>query len=384
MPDYYALLGVDRSADAAQIKSAYRRLALKYHPDRNPGDKEAEERFKQINEAYAVLSDPEKRSRYDRYGTVDESMPVGMDIFDIFASVFGGGMGGMGMGRAARGRGQPGEDLEVEVEVTLEQAWAGETVKVPVERMVLCEHCHGDRAEPGTDGKRTCPTCGGVGQVRTHAQSLFGTVMTTRTCPECRGDGQVITEPCTVCGGRGRQLRTTSVDVPLPKGIDGGYRLRVPNAGNAGTDGGASGDLYVYVTMAPHPHFRREGDDLYYELEVGIAQAALGGTFMVPTMEGEEPFELPAGTQPLAEFRLRGRGMPRLRQPGKGDLVIVAKVVVPTRLSPEARELLEAYAVEAGEAVDEHETVVEKVRGLFGRIRDRLHRDDVPGTETAN
>lgn len=384
MPDYYALLGVDRNADAADIKAAYRRLALKYHPDRNPGDAEAEERFKQINEAYAVLSDPEKRSRYDRYGTVDESMPVGMDIFDIFASVFGGGMSGMGMGRAARGRGQPGEDLEVEVEVTLEQAWAGETVKVPVERMVLCEHCHGDRAEPGTNGKRTCPTCGGVGQVRTHAQSLFGTVMTARTCPECRGEGQVITEPCTVCGGRGRQLRSTSVDVPLPKGIDGGYRLRVPNAGNAGTDGGSSGDLYVYVTMAPHPHFRREGDDLYYELEVGIAQAALGGKFTVPTMEGEEPFELPAGTQPLAEFRLRGRGMPRLRQSGKGDLVIVAKVVVPTRLSTEARELLEAYAVEAGEAVDEHETVVEKVRGIFGRIRDRLHRDDVPGTETAN
>ena len=206
----------------------------------------------------------------------------------------------------------------------------------------------------------------------------------TRTCPECRGDGQVITEPCTVCGGRGRQLETATVDVPLPKGIDGGYRLRVPNAGNAGTDGGASGDLYVYVTMAPHPHFRREGDDLYYELEVGIAQAALGGTFTVPTMEGEESFDLPSGTQPLTEFRLRGRGMPRLRQPGKGDLVVVAKVVVPTRLSNEARELLEAYAVAAGEAVDEHETIGERVRGLFGRIKDRLHRDDAPGTETAN
>jgi len=384
MPDYYALLGVDRDADAAEIKAAYRRLALKYHPDRNPGDKEAEERFKQINEAYAVLSDPEKRSRYDRYGSVDDSMPMGMDIFDIFASVFGGGMAGMGMGRAGRGRGQAGEDLEVEVEVTLEQAWAGETVKVPVERMEACEHCHGERAEPGSGGKRPCPTCGGAGQVRTHAQSFFGTVMTTRTCPECRGEGQLITEPCTVCGGRGRQLRAAVVDVPLPKGIDGGYRLRVPNAGNAGIDGGPNGDLYVYVTMAPHPHFRREGDDLYYELEVGIAQAALGGTFKVPTMEGEETFELPAGTQPLAEFRLRGRGMPRLRQPGKGDLVIVAKVVVPTRLSPEARELLEAYAVEAGEAVAEHETVLKKARGLFGRIKDRLQRDDVPGTDTAN
>src|SRR5690606_19242020 len=173
MADYYALLGVDRDADAAEIKAAYRRLALKYHPDRNPGDQEAEERFKQMNEAYAVLSDPEKRSRYDRYGSVGD-MPVGMDIFDIFASVFGGGMGGMGMGRAARGQGQAGEDLEVEVEVTLEQAWAGETVQVPVERMVACEHCHGGRAEPGSGGKRTCPTCGGVGQVRTHAQSLFG------------------------------------------------------------------------------------------------------------------------------------------------------------------------------------------------------------------
>ena len=249
MPDYYALLGVERTADAGEIKAAYRRLALKYHPDKNPGDTAAEDRFKQINEAYAVLSDDEKRSRYDRFGTVDDSMPMGMDIFDIFASVFGGSMSGMG--RAGRAQGLQGEDLEVEVEVTLEQAWAGETLAVPVERMAACEHCHGDRAEPGSNGKHACPTCRGAGQVRTHAQSLFGTVMTTRPCPECRGEGQVITEPCTVCAGRGRQLRQTHVDVPLPKGIDGGYRLRVQGAGNAGLDGGASGDLYVSPRPPP-------------------------------------------------------------------------------------------------------------------------------------
>jgi len=382
MPDYYALLGVERTASAGDIKSAYRRLALKYHPDRNPGDKAAEDKFKQINEAYAVLSDDEKRGRYDRYGTVGDA-PVGMDIFDIFASVFGGSAGGMGMGRG-RTRGHPGEDLEVEVQVTLEQAWAGETVQVPIERMESCEHCHGERAEPGSNGKHDCPTCGGVGQVRSQAQSLFGTVMTTRTCPECRGDGQVITEPCTVCAGRGRQARQTEVDLPLPKGIDGGYRLRVPQAGNAGVDGGPKGDLYVYVAMAQHPHFTRDSDDLVHELEIGIAQAALGGSFEVPTMEGTEPLAIPSGTQPMTEFRLRGRGMPRLRQSGRGDIVVVAKVVVPTRLENEAREHLEAYAAEVGEVIDEHETVGEKVRGLFGKIKDRLHRDDVPGTEPAN
>lgn len=370
MADYYQVLDVPRDADAKTIKAAYRRLALSFHPDRNPGDKAAEEKFKELNEAYAVLSDADKRARYDRYGSVEDGIPIGSDIFDIFASVFGGGMAS-GMGARQRGRGQPGEDLEVRLEVTLEQARAGETVAVSVGRYGACAHCHGERAEPGTSGKETCARCRGSGQVRGQAQSLFGTVITSRTCPDCRGEGQIVTHPCTVCDGRGRTFADEAVDVTLPRGIDGGYRLRVPHAGNAGIDGGQAGDLYVYIEMAEHPRFQRDGDDLHYRLEVGLAQAALGASFTVPTLDGDERLDVPAGTQPATQFRLRGKGMPRLREPGSGDLIVTATVVVPQRLSAEARELLEAYAVEAGEQVDEHETVVEKVRNLFGRRKER-------------
>jgi len=366
MTDYYAVLEVERSADAKEVKAAYRKLALSYHPDRNPGNREAEDKFKAINEAYAVLSDPEKRDRYDRYGSAEAAgIPFTGDIFDIFASVFGGGVRATG----ARTRGRAGEDLEAELRITLEQARAGETVQVDVERMSACSHCHGDRAEPGSDGKKTCPRCHGSGQVRAQAQSLFGTVVTAHVCPDCRGEGQVVTTPCTQCGGRGRLPVMEKVDVALPKGIDGGYRLRVPQQGNAGVDGGPPGDLYLYVEMEPHPFLERDGDDLLYTLEVGIARAALGTTVQIPTLDGVEDLEVPAGTQPGTEFRLRGKGMPRLRRVGNGDQVVQIKVVVPERLTPEAREHLEAYAAEVGEEVDEHETVVEKVRDFFGRRR---------------
>src|SRR5690606_33497013 len=270
---------------------------------------------------------------------------------------------------------------EVELSVTLDQARAGETVAVKVQRHATCTHCNGDRAAPGSSGKQTCPTCRGAGQVRGQAQSLFGTVITSRTCPDCRGEGQLITEPCSVCGGEGRKLAVEEVDVALPPGIDAGYRLRVPHAGNAGVEGGPSGDLYVYIDMAPHPIYRRDGDDLHYELRLGLAQATLGATFTVPTMDGDEELRIPAGTQPMTEFRLKGKGMPRLRQPGSGDQVVTAKVVVPERLSAEARDLLAGYAVEMGEEIEEHETVVERVKGLFGRIKDRLGRDEAAGSD---
>ena len=366
MTDYYAVLEVERTADAKAVKAAYRKLALTYHPDRNPGNREAEEKFKAINEAYAVLSDPQKRDRYDRYGSAEAAgIPFTGDIFDIFASVFG---GGAAPGRA-RSRGRGGEDLEAELHITLEQARNGETVQVEVERQSACTHCHGDRAEPGSNGKSTCPRCHGSGQVRAQAQSLFGTVVTAHVCPDCHGEGQVVTAPCTQCGGRGRVPVTEKVDVSLPKGIDGGYRLRVPRQGNAGVDGGPPGDLYLYVEMEQHPFLERDGDDLFYTLEIGIANAALGTTVQVPTMDGPEELEVPAGTQPGTEFRLRGKGMPRLRRVGNGDQVVLVKVVVPERLSPEAREHLAAYAAAVGEDVDEHETVVERVRDFFGRRR---------------
>lgn len=367
MSDYYQLLGVERDANDSQIKAAYRKLALKYHPDRNPGDKQAEENFKGINEAYAVLSDPQKRSRYDRFGSVDEASQFNGDIFDIFASVFGGGFPGSA-GRPGGGvRVQQGENIEAEVSITLEQAREGAAVEVDLERMSVCDRCQGERAEPGSEGKKTCHTCGGVGQVRAQAQSFFGTVVTAQTCPECRGLGEVITTPCGKCMGSGRMKSRDKVSINLPRGIDGGYRLRVPRQGNAGVDGGPAGDLYVYIELEPHEHFTREGDDLHYRLEVGMAQAALGSSFEVPTMEGPEVVDIPPGTQPGALLRLRGKGMPRLRQVGMGDQIVTVRVGVPTGLGPRARELLQDYADEVGEQIFERETLLDRLKGIFGK-----------------
>ena len=365
MADYYARLGIERDADEKAIKGAYRKLALKYHPDRNPGDREAEERFKEINEAYAILSDPQKRDRYDRFGSADAAgVQFSGDIFDIFASVFGGAMG-----RRPTQRGTPGEDLEVELEVTLEQARDGASVPVEVDRLTVCDHCHGERAEPGGKGKQRCSQCAGSGAVRVQAQSFFGTVVSQQTCPSCRGVGVVVLEPCTACRGVGRKAERATVSVGLPKGIDRGYRLRVPREGNAGLDGGNAGDLYVYLELAPHEHLTREGDDLFFDLHVGFAQAALGSSFEVPTLEGAEVFEVLPGTRSGTEVRLRGKGMPRLRQVGTGDQVVRIVVDTPQRLTPRARELLTAYAEEMGEAIEPPETLLERVKGLFGKRR---------------
>ncbi len=361
--DYYDILGVARDADAGSIKAAYRKLALKYHPDRNPGDAEAEETFKNVNEAYAVLSDPQKRARFDQFGSVDETASfAGGDIFDIFASVFGGGFGGA---TRPRQQGQPGEDLEAQLKITLEQAREGATVPLKVERMAGCDVCHGDRAEPGSNGKETCPTCNGVGQVRAQAQSLLGTVMTTRICPQCQGVGQIVTTPCSGCSGRGRNLQTDTIDVTLPEGIDGGYRLRIQGEGNAGVDGGADGDLYVYLELAPHEHFTRDGDDLHYAAEVGPAQATLGASIEVPTMDGVEVIELKPGTQPGTQIRLRNKGMPRLRRGGMGDQIVTIRIVIPEHISSKAREHLQAYADEVGEEIHETHTLIDRLKGVF-------------------
>ena len=381
MADYYELLGVSQEADGRTIKSAYRKLALKYHPDRNPGDKEAEETFKSLNEAYAVLSDPDKRAHYDRYGSADPQAAFSGDIFDIFSSVFGGGaaggFGGAGFGRA-RQRGQPGEDLEASLTIALEQARVGESVPLEVERLGVCDRCEGSRAEPGSEGRKTCPTCQGAGQVRAQTQSFFGTVVTNQVCPQCRGLGEVVITPCGKCVGSGRMRVQETVEVGLPKGIDAGYRLRLSGEGNAGIDGARNGDLYVYIDMEPHPHFTRDGDHLRYTLPLGLAQATLGSAFEIPTMDGPEALNIPTGTQPKTEFRLRGKGMPRLQKVGMGDLIVTADVQIPKKLSPKARELLEAYAEEVDEGIEEHENILGRLRGLFKpHQRQKDHKDKV-------
>jgi molecular chaperone DnaJ len=366
MADYYELLGVDKNATAKDIKASYRKLALQYHPDKNPGDKAAEEKFKQINEAYAVLSDDQKRARYDRYGSADPQAHFTGDIFDIFNSVFGGG--GFGFQSSRGQRFQQGEDLETELTITLEQARVGATVEMDVERLGVCERCNGSRAEPGAENARqTCSTCRGAGQVRQQVQSFFGTMMTQSVCPTCRGVGEIITAPCTKCKGAGRTRVKEKVPVNLPKGIDEGYRLKISRQGNAGVDGGPAGDLYVYIRLEPHPELIRREDDLYYELKLGFAQAALGSSFEIPTLDGPEILHIPAGTQSGADFRLKGKGMPRLRQVGMGDQIVITNVEVPTKLTPRARELLEEYAKEMGEEITEEESLVDKVKGFFGK-----------------
>lgn len=365
MADYYQLLGVPREADDRTIKDAYRKLALRYHPDRNPGDAEAEEKFKEINEAYAVLSDPQKRARFDRFGSVEGGAAFNGDIFDVFASVFGAGFGG----RRQAQQGMPGEDLEAEMSISLEQAREGASVPLQVDRLGVCGHCHGSRAEPGGRGKQRCADCGGAGVRRVQAQSFFGTVVTTQTCGSCMGSGELVLDPCTVCHGEGRVHQSSTVQVNLPKGIDGGYRLRIPREGNAGLDGAQAGDLYLYLQMQPHEHLRRDGDDLRFDLRIGLAQAALGSSFEVPTLDGPEAVEVPAGTRSGSELRLRGKGMPRLRHGGTGDQLVTVVVDTPQRLSAKARELLQAYADEVGEEIVQRETLVERFKGLFHRRR---------------
>lgn len=365
--DHYEVLGVSQTADGTEIKTAYRRLAMKFHPDRNPGDGEAEERFKQINAAYAVLSDSQKRDRYDRYGDADAGAQFHGDIFDIFQSVFGGGGGFGGFGGQAA-RGQQGEHLEASVSITLEQARTGAEVEVDVERMAACDRCDGSRAEPGT-ARSQCTTCNGVGQVRAQMQSLLGTVMTTRPCPTCHGSGQKIDVPCGKCMGSARMKSHEKITVNVPRGVDSGVRMRVPQQGNAGVDGGPNGDLYLYLSVAAHELFERADDDLVYELEVGLAQLALGSTFEVPTMDGPEAVEVRPGSAAGSVIRLRGKGMPRLQQAGSGDQLVVVKLNVPDRLPPKARDLLLEYAAEMGEEITERATVLDKVRSLFGRSK---------------
>ena len=375
MSDYYQVLGVEQQASEKTIKAAYRKLALQYHPDRNPGNPEAEERFKEINEAYAVLSNPEKRDRFDRFGSAEGAgVEFSGDISDIFASVFGAAFGGAGQANSTQV--QPGEDLEARLNITLEQARSGETVPLNIDRLAACDRCQGSRAEPNSGGSRTCLTCAGVGQVRAQQQSIFGAVVTARTCPQCRGLGEIITDPCKHCRGSGRTNVKESIDVNLPRGIDGGYRLRIPSEGNTGLDGAPNGDLYVYLELEAHKHLSREGDDLIFELDVGLAQAALGSSFEVPTIDGPEVIKIPAATQPNATIRLRGLGMPRLRGGGSGDQLVIIRVEIPKKLSARARELLDSYAEEIGEDLNEHETLVERIAGLLGNRRKDTKEQD--------
>ena len=373
--DYYELLGVTRTASAEEIKSSYRKLALKFHPDRNK-EEGAAEKFAQINEAYAVLSDTEKRAHYDRFGSAPSAGMGGGDPFggmggagfdpmDLFEQLFGGAMGGMG-GRGGRRGPARGEDIETEAFVTLQQARAGEEVEVNIDRLTDCEHCHGSKTEPGGKPPIKCTTCGGSGAVRAQARTIFGVVETQNVCPTCKGEGQMLVDPCTVCKGRGRTLKAEQVKVKLPKGIDEGYRIRVAGMGNEGA--GGNGDLYVHIEMQKHPELRREAEHLIYPAKIGFATAALGGQVTVPTLDGPQVVEIKAGTQHGELHRLRGQGMPRLQASGSGDLIVEYDVVVPkpSQMNDQAKEALRAYAAAMGDEIyEKHEGFFDKVGKIF-------------------
>lgn len=362
--DYYEVLGVSREASPDEIKKAYRQAALKYHPDRNPGNAEAELRFKEAAEAYEVLSDAQKRQRYDRHGhrgvegagVHDFSGMNVNDIFSMFDDIFGGGVFG---GRRGRG----GVDLEMEIELSLDQVAAGVEKTIEFDRQDYCETCAGSGSEPGSK-KRTCPTCGGYGQVEqsTGFGALFGRVVTA--CPTCRGKGSLVVTPCKKCRGSGRQSRHRVLSVRIPAGISDGQGIRVAGEGEPSENGAARGDLHVYVRIKPHPFLERHGQDLLCRVPLSFAQAALGAKIEVPTLAGPVELTIPAGTQHGHMFRLNGKGLPSLRSRQNGDEIVQVWIEVPRKLSKRQEELLREYAKA------EDESVLPESRGFFQKLAD--------------
>lgn len=367
--DYYELLGVSRTATPDELKRAYRRRARELHPDTNP-DPGAEAQFKEIANAYEVLSDPEKRQRYDRFGPDGVTAGAGADPFgfgggsftDIFDAFFGGGNGGgFGRGRGPSGP-PPGSDLEVAVEIAFTDAVFGTQTPVEVRTAVACETCEATGAAPGTSAN-TCPDCNGAGQVRRVRQSILGQMVTAGPCTRCGGLGQVIASPCPTCHGEGRQILDKTYTVDIPAGVDSGSTLRLSGLGAAGPRGGGHGDLYVHVRVRNHERFERRGDDLHHVLHLPVTQAALGTEIDFETLDGSETIALPRGTQTGHSVRLRGKGVPHVQGRGRGDLLVSVVVDAPTDLDAEQEELLRRVAELRGEAVSPPDA------GLMSRLR---------------
>jgi molecular chaperone DnaJ len=351
--DYYEVLEISRNAQGEEIKKAYRRLAVKYHPDKNPGDKEAEEKFKELSEAYQVLSDPDKRARYDRFGHqgVDgNDFGAGADPFDIFRSfmqgsgfgdIFGSSFGG---GRQSGGpRQQPGGDIQIRLKLTLEEIAKGGKKKLKVKRYNPCPECNATGAKPGT-GTKTCPTCNGTGQIRHVTRSLFGQFVNVQACSTCNGEGVLVNDPCRVCHGEGRVRENSIVEIEIPAGVPDHSQMTVAGEGHAGLRGAPRGDLYVLFFEKEHELFMREEDDIIYELPLSFSQAALGASLSVPTLWGDVKIDIPAGTQSGKKFRLARKGMPHYRTGRKGDQIIITHVWVPKKLNAKEKKLIEELA----------------------------------------
>ena len=376
--DYYEVLGVDKSASEDEIKKAYRKKAKQYHPDLNPGDAQAEAKFKEANEAYEVLSDSQKKARYDQFGHagVDPNYGAGggaygggfggagfdFDIGDIFSSFFGGGAGGFGGRQANPNAPRRGEDIQTRVTVSFEEAAKGCKRTVDINRVDTCSECHGSGAKAGTSPK-TCPDCGGRGFVNVQQRTAFGVISSQKACPKCQGKGKFVENPCQKCHGSGRVSTKASVEVNIPAGIDDRQVFNISGAGNAGTNGGPKGDLKVAVFVRPHAYFERDGYNVWLEQKVSFTQAALGDTLKVPTLDGDVKFDLPAGTQSGKVFYLRGKGIQHVNSKLKGDQLVKVIVDIPQNLTQRQKEILQEFEKELG--VERGAPVKESKKGGF-------------------
>lgn len=375
--DYYEVLGLKKGASDDEIKRAFRKMAMKYHPDKNPGDKQAEEKFKEVNEAYSVLSDADKKSKYDRFGFagVDPNQGFGggaggfggfsgfggfEDIFDMFGGAFGGGFGG-----SSRRANQPrkGRDLQKQVVITFEEAAFGCTKKIDITKYVSCPTCKGEGTKPGTQ-KRVCPKCNGTGQVTTVQKTPFGAFQSVGTCDQCGGTGKIIDTPCTDCKGNGRTRKQVTLSIDIPAGVDNESVIPIHGQGEPGYNGGPAGDLYIVLEVKPHKMFKRSGADLYLDIPISFDQAALGAEIIVPTLSGKVKYKIPAGTQPGTRFRLKDKGIKMIKREAYGDLYVTVNLEVPTKLNGKQKKAIE----EMGKVVDE--TCYQKRNSFFDTLKD--------------
>lgn len=373
--DLYEALGLQKGASDEEIKKAYRKLAKKYHPDLNPGDKTAEEKMKEVNAAYEILSDPEKKARYDQFGHagVDPSYGGGggqysgfedFDLGSIFDSFFGGGMGG---GQTRRSGPRKGESIRASVTLTFEEAAFGCQKQITVNRVETCPDCGGNGAKAGTSAE-TCPDCHGTGQIKTTQRTILGMMSTSSPCSRCRGTGKIIKDPCPSCRGAGSLRKQRMITVQIPAGIDHGQTISVRGEGNAGQNGGPAGDIFVTVNVTPHEIFKRRGQDVMVELPVTFVQAALGAELEAPSIDGKISYNMPEGTQPDTVFRIRGKGIPNLNGRGRGDQFIKVKIEIPRNLTREQKDILRQFEETAGDAqFGEKKGFFEKMKDLFNK-----------------
>ena len=376
--DYYEVLGLQKGASDEEIKKAFRKMAMKYHPDRNPDDKEAEEKFKEVNEAYGVLSDPDKKSKYDRFGHAGVAPSAGFgggaggfggfggfeDIFDMFTG--GGGFGGFGSfgGQQRRNNGpRKGADLQKAISITFEEAAFGCKKEIEISKFVKCGTCNGEGTKPGTS-KKTCPVCNGSGQVTSVQRTPFGQFQSVTQCGNCGGTGQVNESPCDDCKGTGKVRKSVKIAVNIPAGVDNESVIPIRGEGEPGTNGGPNGDLYIVLSVKPHKMFKRNGSDLYLEIPISFDQAALGADITVPTLEGKVSYKVPAGTQPGTTFRLKGKGVRNVRTDKMGDLYVKVNLEVPTKLNHKQKKAIE----EMGKTVTED--CYQKKSGFAEKLKD--------------